>query len=129
MEIGRLAEQYSKLSLSGSFSGQIGMSVRLFETRLKYIVNTSDPESVKQTEESLNRLKEKLNLLHKAAGITSIDDTSIEIERKFNGTLTRMEQLTIAVDALKILIRDSNGTELVSLSKALITVHSPVFVD
>ena len=66
-EIGRLAEQYSKLALSGSFSGQVEKSVKLFETQLEGIRNKSGPESVKRTEESLNRLKQKLCLLQDAA--------------------------------------------------------------
>ena len=66
-EIGRLAEQYSKLALSGSFSGQIEKSVTLIETHLESHRNKSDPESVKRTEESLNQLKQKLCLLQDAA--------------------------------------------------------------
>jgi len=66
-EIGCLAEQYSKLSLSGSFSSQVRKSVTLFETHLKSIRNKSDPENVKRIEESLNRLKQKLRLLDDAA--------------------------------------------------------------
>jgi len=66
-EIGRLTEQYSKLSLSGSFSGQVGKSVKLFETHLESIRNKSDPESVKRIEESLDRLTKKLRLLEDAA--------------------------------------------------------------
>ncbi|EDR10209.1 uncharacterized protein LACBIDRAFT_318382 [Laccaria bicolor S238N-H82] len=65
--IGRLAEQYSELSLSGSFSGQVGKSVTLFETHLENMRNKSDPESVKRIEESLNQLKNKLRLLQDAA--------------------------------------------------------------
>jgi hypothetical protein len=63
-EIGRLTEQYSKLPLSGSFSGLL---VKLFETRLKSIRNKSGQESVKRIEESLDRLKNKLSLLEEAA--------------------------------------------------------------
>ncbi|KIK03255.1 hypothetical protein K443DRAFT_484799 [Laccaria amethystina LaAM-08-1] len=63
-EIGRLTEQYSKLPLSGSFSGQL---VKLFETHLKSIRNKSGQESVKRIEESLDRLKNKLSLLEEAA--------------------------------------------------------------
>ncbi|EDR10206.1 uncharacterized protein LACBIDRAFT_325894 [Laccaria bicolor S238N-H82] len=66
-QIGRLAEQYSELSLSGSFSGQVGKSVRLIETHLESIRNRSDPESAKRIEESLNVLKKKLRLLEDAA--------------------------------------------------------------
>ncbi|EDR01022.1 uncharacterized protein LACBIDRAFT_312793 [Laccaria bicolor S238N-H82] len=66
-EIGSLAEKYSELSLSGSFSGQVGKSVTLFETHLENMRNKSDPESVKRLEESLNQLKNKLRLLQDAA--------------------------------------------------------------
>jgi len=68
-EIGHLAEQYSELSLSGSFSGQVGKSVKLFETHLESIRNRSDPENVQRIEESLDRLKKKLSLLHNAAEV------------------------------------------------------------
>jgi len=65
-EIGRLAEQYSSLSLSGSFSGQVRKSVKLFETHLESIRKKSDPGNVKQIEESLEQLKKKLRLLDDA---------------------------------------------------------------
>ena len=68
-EIGRLAEQYSKLSLSGSFSSQVGKSVTLLETHLESIRTKSDLESVKQIEESLNHFKNKLRLLQEAAKV------------------------------------------------------------
>jgi len=61
--------------------------------------------------------------------VTSLYDQSIEIERRINGTLARMEQLADQVDVLKKLVKDANGTELVSHSKVLTAVHSPVFVD
>jgi len=64
---GRLAEQFSELLLSGSFSGQVRKSVKLFETHLESIMNKSDPENVKRMEESLNRLKKMLRLLEDAA--------------------------------------------------------------
>lgn len=68
-EIGRLAEQYSKLSLSGCFSGQVEKSVKLVETHLESLRNKSDPENVKQVEESLNQLKKKLRVLQDAAKV------------------------------------------------------------
>ena len=46
--------------------------------------------------------------------IMSLYDTSLEIERKINGTLARMEQLARTVDKFKKLTKDSDGTELVS---------------
>ena len=70
-KIGRLAAQYSELSLSGSFSGQVGKSVDLFETHLESIRSKSGPEHVAQVEESLDRLKKKLSLLHSAAEAAS----------------------------------------------------------
>ena len=66
-EIGNLADRYSKLSLSGSFSGQVEKSVTLIETHLESISNKSDSENVKQMEESLKKLKKKLRLLQDAA--------------------------------------------------------------
>ena len=61
--------------------------------------------------------------------ITSLYNKSIEIEHRINGTLARMTQLAEALNDLKKLVRDSNGTELVSRSKVLTAVHSPIFVD
>ena len=61
--------------------------------------------------------------------ITSLYDKSIEIEHSINGMLSRMAQLAGQVDEFKNLPKASNGTELVSHSKVLTTVHSPVFVD
>ena len=59
--------------------------------------------------------------------ITLLYNKSSEIERKINDTLVRMTQLAEALNDLKKLVGDSKGTELVSCSKVLTTVHSPVF--
>ena len=61
--------------------------------------------------------------------ITTLYNKSIEIEDRITSTLARMTQLAKAVDELKKIVKDSNGTELVSHSKVLTAVHSPVFVD
>ena len=61
--------------------------------------------------------------------ITLLYEKSIEIEHRINGTLARMAQLADQVDVLKKLVKDSNGTELVSRSKVLTAVHSHMFVD
>ena len=61
--------------------------------------------------------------------ITSLYDKSIEIEHSINGMLGRMAQLAGQVDVFKNLSKASNGIELVSNSKVLTAVHSPVFVD
>ena len=58
--------------------------------------------------------------------ITLLYDTSMEIEHRITGTLARMAQLAGAVDLLKKLVKDSNGTVLVSHSNVLKAVHSPV---
>ena len=60
--------------------------------------------------------------------ITSLYNKSMKIEYSISGALARMTQLAEAVDALKKLVKDSNGTELVSHSKVLTAAHSPVFV-
>jgi len=41
-QIGHLAAKYSELSLSGTFSGQVKKSVKLLETHLEGMRNTSD---------------------------------------------------------------------------------------
>ena len=57
--------------------------------------------------------------------ITSLYNKSIDIEHRID----RMTQLPGEVDELKKLVKDSNGTELVSHSKDLADVHSLAFVD
>ena len=69
-EIGRLAAEYSKLSLSGSFSGQVKKSVKVLETHLEAIRNKTDDASVKRMEASLEQLREKLRVLEVAADVT-----------------------------------------------------------
>jgi len=61
--------------------------------------------------------------------ITSLCDKSIEIEHRINDTFARMTQLARVKDVFDKLVKDSNGTELVSHSKVLTAMHSPVFVD
>ncbi|EDR04932.1 uncharacterized protein LACBIDRAFT_330139 [Laccaria bicolor S238N-H82] len=69
-EIGRLAEEYAKLSLSGSFSGQVKKSVKVLETHLEAIRNKTDDASVKRMEASLEQLRGKLRVLEVAADVT-----------------------------------------------------------
>ena len=61
--------------------------------------------------------------------ITSLYNASIKIDHRINDTFALMTQLATAKDALDKLVKDSNGTKLVSDSKVLTAVHSPVFVD
>ncbi|KAM6499734.1 hypothetical protein JOM56_005242 [Amanita muscaria] len=63
--LGLLTEEYAKLSLSGSFAGQVRKTVVLLELNLESIRGT-DSESVRKVEESLERMKEILSILEKA---------------------------------------------------------------
>jgi hypothetical protein len=62
-EIGRLAVDYSELSLSRSFSGQVKKFVKVLETHLEAIRHKMDDASVKRMEASLERLREQLRVL------------------------------------------------------------------
>ncbi|KAM6499738.1 hypothetical protein JOM56_005246, partial [Amanita muscaria] len=65
--LGLLTEEYAKLSLSGSFAGQVGKTVVLLELNLESMRNNgTDSESVRKVEESLERMKEMLSILEKA---------------------------------------------------------------
>ncbi|KAM6499744.1 hypothetical protein JOM56_005252 [Amanita muscaria] len=65
--LGLLTEEYSKLSLSGSFTGQVGKTVVLLELNLESMRNNGTvPESVRKVEKSLERMKEMLSILEKA---------------------------------------------------------------
>ena len=62
-EIGRLAAEYSKLSLSRSFSGQVKKFVKVLETHLEAIRHRMDDASIKRMEASLEQLRTKLRVL------------------------------------------------------------------
>lgn len=65
--VGILTEAYAKLSLSGSFAGQVRKSVRLLETNLQAMrSNQADPKSVEAVERSLVSMKAKLKLVEEA---------------------------------------------------------------
>ena len=89
-EIGRLAAEYSKLSLSGSFSGQVKKSVKLVETHLEGLRNTSDQESIDQMEASLAQLKEKLRVLEVAADAARRNISQPTIVDRLNQGFTRV---------------------------------------
>ncbi|EDR04943.1 uncharacterized protein LACBIDRAFT_303842 [Laccaria bicolor S238N-H82] len=62
-EIGRLTAEYSTLSLSRSFSGQVKKFAKVLETHLEAIRHKMDDTSVKRMEASLEQLREKLRVL------------------------------------------------------------------
>lgn len=74
-ELGRIAEEYARLSLSGSFAGQLHKSVKLLATKLESMRNDgSGVEIIARMEKSLERLKDKLRLLERAQrGVTGGD--------------------------------------------------------
>ena len=89
-QIGRLAAKYSELSLSGSFSGQVKKSVKLLETHLEGIRNTSDQTSIDQMEASLAQLKEKLRVLEVAADAARNKISQPTIMDRLNQGYTRI---------------------------------------
>ncbi|EDR10204.1 uncharacterized protein LACBIDRAFT_325891 [Laccaria bicolor S238N-H82] len=89
-QIGRLAAKYSELSLSGSFSGQVKKSVKLLETHLEGIRNTSDQMSIDQMEASLAQLKEKLRVLEVAADAARKKISQPTIVDRLNQGFTRL---------------------------------------
>ncbi|KIL58588.1 hypothetical protein M378DRAFT_1025098 [Amanita muscaria Koide BX008] len=65
--LGLLTEEYARLSLSGSFAGQVRKTVVLLELNLESMRNNgTDSQSVRKVEESLERMKEMLSILEKA---------------------------------------------------------------
>ena len=62
-EIGRLTAEYSKLFLSGSFSGQVKKFVKVPEMHLEAIRHKMDDASIKRMEASLEPLREKIRVL------------------------------------------------------------------
>ena len=67
ISLGRLTESYARLSLSGSFAGQVKKSVRLLETNLEAMRNNrADPRSIEMVEKSLESMKQKLKVVEAA---------------------------------------------------------------
>ncbi|KIJ66933.1 hypothetical protein HYDPIDRAFT_26350 [Hydnomerulius pinastri MD-312] len=66
-KVGQLVDEYAKLSLSGSFAGQVKKSVALLELNLETMRgNGTDEQTIKAVEKALARMKEKLALVEKA---------------------------------------------------------------
>ncbi|GJE92647.1 hypothetical protein PsYK624_088020 [Phanerochaete sordida] len=66
-EIARLAEEYSKLALSGSFAGQVEKSVQLLDYNLEKMKSNGTPsETIAQVQSCRNSMQAKLDLLKKA---------------------------------------------------------------
>ena len=89
-QIGRLAAKYSELSLSGSFSGQVKKSVKLLETHLVGIRNTSDEMNIDQMEASLAQLNKKLRILEVAADAACKKISQPTIVDRLNEGFTRI---------------------------------------
>ena len=67
ISLGRLTESYARLSLSGSFAGQVKKSVRLLETNLEAMRNNrADPRSIEMVEKSLESMKQKMKVVEAA---------------------------------------------------------------
>lgn len=66
-ELGRLADDYAKLSLSGSFASQVAKAVTLLEQNIEGMRNTGvDQATIEKVETSLKNMQAKLDLLNKA---------------------------------------------------------------
>ncbi|KIY66908.1 hypothetical protein CYLTODRAFT_354146 [Cylindrobasidium torrendii FP15055 ss-10] len=66
-EIGRLAEEYSQLSLSGNLAGQVQKAVRMVELHAEAMAGQStDEQTTNRVQHALKTLKDKLDLLNKA---------------------------------------------------------------
>ena len=96
-EIGRLAAEYSKLSLSGSFSGQVKKSVKVLETHLEAIRNKTDDESVKRMEGSLEQLRGKLRVLEVAADVTQKKITKPTILERLGRRAVHVAEIMIGI--------------------------------
>ena len=65
--LGWLTEAYARLSLSGSFAGQVKKSVGLLEANLEAMRNNkADMKSIELVEKSLNNMKAKLKVVEEA---------------------------------------------------------------
>ena len=68
-EMEQLVEKYAKLSLSGSFSAQVGSAVRLLEQNYAALEKKEvDPEQLQRVKRSLDHMKRKLDLLSTTRG-------------------------------------------------------------
>ncbi|KAF8887987.1 hypothetical protein CPB85DRAFT_289458, partial [Mucidula mucida] len=66
-EIGRLAEEYSKISLSGNMSAQVEKALRMLEMHQETMRgNGTDPETLSAMDMNLKMVRDKLDLLRKA---------------------------------------------------------------
>lgn len=66
-KVGQLVKEYGKLSLSGSFSGQVKKSVAMLELNLETMRNNgTDAQTIKSVEKALARMQEKLTVVEKA---------------------------------------------------------------
>jgi len=66
-ELGGLADDYSKLSLSGSFAGQVAKAVTLLEQNIESMRNSGvDQATIEKVETSLKNMQAKFDLLNKA---------------------------------------------------------------
>ncbi|PCH39420.1 hypothetical protein WOLCODRAFT_38711, partial [Wolfiporia cocos MD-104 SS10] len=66
-EVGELVDEYAKLSLSGSFAGQVKKSVALLDSHLETMRgNGTDAETIKSVEKSLKLMEGKLKLVENA---------------------------------------------------------------
>ncbi|KIJ11930.1 hypothetical protein PAXINDRAFT_171543 [Paxillus involutus ATCC 200175] len=67
-QVGKLAEEYASLSLSGSFAGQVKKSVALLDQNLEAMRNNgTDADTIESMVKSLGRMKDKLELVERAA--------------------------------------------------------------
>lgn len=68
IQLGRLAEEYANLSLSGSFASQVDKSINLMELNIDKMRNDgSDPEMIINLERSMASMQGKLRVLREAA--------------------------------------------------------------
>lgn len=66
-QLGRLAEEYANLSLSGSFSGQVEKSIDLMEFNIAAMQeNGADSEIIKKLETCMASMQAKLDVLKEA---------------------------------------------------------------
>jgi hypothetical protein len=66
-ELAGLVEEFSRLSLTGSFSGQVHKSVRLLELNLEAMrASAADEDTIRKMEQSLETLTKQLDVLRRA---------------------------------------------------------------
>ncbi|SRR6266576_5119844 len=65
--VSKLTEAYARLSLSGSFTGQVKKSVKLLEAKLEAVRNNkADAQTIKMIEDGLETMKKKLEVMERA---------------------------------------------------------------